>query len=317
MPLSLSLGQSSAISSEAARFLQNVPTIPFAGVLSPFIARPSRVPSMRAQFQKGEDVVEENIIAKYNLSVNTITLGDVPVLVISPPKPTDPSRIIYNVHGGGFMLGTARDRTALLFAAEMNMIVYSVDYTLAPEAKYPVAQNQCLTVYSELIQKFDPQHILGLSSSAGVPLIIAVLNRARSEKLPMIAGLALFAPATDISGAGDSLTFNESRDVMPPILSLELVRQNYLGTADPKDPLVSPIFAEYGPHFPPTVMITGTRDVMMSGAVRFYWKLREVKVQVEILIMEGMWHGFNWEPDLPEAIQVRSAVRKFLQELIK
>jgi len=82
-------------------------------------------------------------------------------------------------------------------------------------------------------------------------------------------------PATDVSGAGDSLSFNKSRDVMPPVLSLKLLKQNYLGDADPN---VSPIFAEYGPHFPPTVMVTDTRDVMMSGGIRFFWKLEEAKV---------------------------------------
>jgi monoterpene epsilon-lactone hydrolase len=316
MPLSLTSGQKSIISPQAAEFLSNVPQIPFAKLLSPFLARPGRVPDMRAQFQKGEDVIEEGIIKKHNLSTKQVTMGDVPVLIISPPNPTDNSKVIFNIHGGGFVLGTARDRTALLFAAEMNMVVYSVDYTLSPEAKYPVAQNECLAVYREMVKKFKPQDILGLSSSAGVPLILAALNCAKVEGLPMISGLALFAPATDVSGAGDSVTFNAARDVLPPILSIELLKQNYLGTADPSDPLVSPIYADYGSDFPPTVICTGSRDVMMSGGVRFYWKLREANVKVELLIMDSMWHGFNWEIELPEALRARAAVREFLSSLL-
>jgi monoterpene epsilon-lactone hydrolase len=56
----------------------------------------------------------------------------------------------------------------------------------------------------------------------------------------------------------------------------------------------------------------GTRDAMLSSGVRLHWKLRDAGVKVELLISEGMWHGFNWGEDVPDAVQVTGAVRRVL-----
>jgi monoterpene epsilon-lactone hydrolase len=118
--------------------------------LAPFLSAPSRVPGFRAQFQKGEDLIEEGIISKHNLQLKTISIANIPVLVIQPPRNKHESKIMFNIHGGGFIMGTARDRSALLMAAEMGITVCSIEYTLSPEAKYPVARDQCIDVYRQL-----------------------------------------------------------------------------------------------------------------------------------------------------------------------
>ena len=82
---------------------------------------------------------------------------------------------------------------------------------------------------------------------------------------------------------------------------------------DLHDPAVSPIYASYDSGFPPTVINTGTRDSLMSNSVRLFWVLREAGADVELLVSEGMWHGFNWEPALPEAVRARAAVYDFLR----
>ncbi len=92
-----------------------------------------------------------------------------------------------------------------------------------------------------------------------------------------------------------------------------MVSQNYPPIEqDVKDPLYSPVYAQYNALFPRTVITVGTRDFALSNGVRFYWKLRDAGVEVELLISEGMWHGFNWEADMPEALQSRAAVLEFL-----
>ena len=54
---------------------------------------------------------------------------------------------------------------------------------------------------------------------------------------------------------------------------------------------------------------------MLSSGVRLYWKLRESGCRVQLLVEEGMWHGFNWEEGIPEADRMRAAVRQFLEEV--
>lgn len=272
---------------------------------------------MRAQFQAGEDKIEESIIAKYKLKLEKTTIADVPVLIIQPPviKPGNEAKIMFNIHGGGFIMGTARDRSALLMSAEMGIRVYSIDYTLAPEAQYPVARDQCMPVYRHLVKTFEPKNIFGMSSSAGGQLMLSMLVLAQQENLPMVAGLVFYTPGADLSESGDSITSNASRDVMHPSFALQLAKQNYIGKYTTSDPLVSPIYADFKTGFPPSVITTGTRDMLMSAGIRLSWKLREVSSKVELLVSDGMWHGFNWEVEMPEAIRVRAAVLKFLNEL--
>jgi monoterpene epsilon-lactone hydrolase len=64
--------------------------------------------------------------------------------------------------------------------------------------------------------------------------------------------------------------------------------------------------------FPQTVITTGARDLILSNGVRLYWTLRDAGVTSELLVMEGGWHGFNWEPDLEERRRARTAVPDFM-----
>lgn len=213
---------------------------------------------------------------------------------------------------------TARDRSALLMAAELGIRVYSIEYTLSPEAKYPVARDQCLDVYRELTRTMDPKEILGMSSSAGGQLMLSTLCLAQRQKLPMIAGLVFYTPGADLSGSGDSMATNATRDVMHPAFLMGMVKKNYLSAGvDLKDPLVSPIYADFEQGFPPSVITTGTRDLLLTPSINLYWKLREVSEKVELLMTDGMWHGFNWEVEMPEAVRVRGAVVKFLEDLVE
>lgn len=312
--MSLTQGQMASISIQAAEYLQKLPRTPFADFLAPFITSPRRIPSFRARFAKIQKPIEEAIISKHNLELKHITIADIPVVVIGPPiiESRNAEKIILNIHGGGFVLGSARDRTGLLMAAEMGIRVYSIEYSLSPEARYPVARDQCLAVYRQLVQLFQPQNIIGMSSSSGCQLMLSMLLLAQREKLPMMACQFLCTPAADLSGAGDSLVANSTRDLMPTSYLLAMVRQNYPCDIDSRDPHYSPLYAEYDRTFPPSVITVGTRDSLLSTGVLLYWKLRDAGVKVELLVTEGMWHGFDWEEEIPEAIRVRAAVRAFL-----
>jgi acetyl esterase/lipase len=123
--------------------------------------------------------------------------------------------------------------------------------------------------------------------------MLSMLLLAQDEELPMPACQFLCTPAADLSGDGDSLVANSRRDLMPTTFLLGMVKQNYPGDVDPKDPLYSPIYAEYNAKFLPSIIMVGTRDSILSTRVCLYWKLRDTGVKVELLVGEGRWHGFN------------------------
>ncbi|ORY00296.1 Alpha/Beta hydrolase protein [Clohesyomyces aquaticus] len=313
--VTVTASQKASISPEAAEFLSKIPMIPFAGLLSPYLASSKRVQGLRNDMATKVSPNEEDLMARHNLKLTPTKIATVPVLIIEPPTLSSEheGKIILNFFGGGFVMGSARERAALLMATEMRIRVYSVEYSKSPETRYPGARDEALTVYRQLISSFGAKNIYGMGSSAGGQILVSMLLIARSEKLPMPARLFLCTPALDLSGAGDSLVSNEGRDVMPASFLSAIVKQNYqLDTVDVKDSYYSPVYADYDASFPPTVISVGTRDLFLSDGVRMYWKLREAGVEAELLVSEGMWHGFNWNETLPEAVRLRRCVREFL-----
>lgn len=271
---------------------------------------------MRQQFQDGEDKIEEQIIADNKLSVKPVNFGGTNGLLIEAADVKRDQGIIINVHGGGFIMGTSRDRNGLLAAAETHLPVYSVEYTLAPEAAAPTALNEVEKFYSALGAQFYNQPIYMTGSSAGSTIVASALVRMHKKAIPMPSAIILFCPALDISGDGDSAVFNGHRDALSTHLSLRLA-QRYIGEHNPHSADISPLYAEIGPWFPPTFMTTGTRDMMLSNVLRFTEKLKQANVPNGYIIKEGMWHGFNWEPKLPEAIETRNEAWAFLQKYSK
>ncbi|KAH8817393.1 Alpha/Beta hydrolase protein [Xylogone sp. PMI_703] len=302
--------QEATISPEAAAWLRAANPLPDNATGDPIL--------FRSHFQSLEDVAEGNLIKRYNLKVEQKSFGGITTLAIEPPsiEPRKESKIIYNIHGGGCVMGTARDRAALYTAGEFGIRVYSVEYSLSPEVKYPVAIDQCLTVYKELIKEFGASNIIVSSSSAGGQLAGCLFRHIHIEKLAAPLGSVFFTPTLDLSAAGDSSVVNDGRDLVPTSMFIESFRTFYLGGADPKDPAVSPIYFGFDNTFPPTIITTGTRDMMLSHAIRLDWKLRSVGVRTSLLVGEGMWHGFNWEADMPEAVACRKEVYRFLETLI-
>src|SRR5690348_5116620 len=128
MGIPLTEGQKGSISREAAEFLSKIRTIPLAGLVASYLTTPTRVLNFRVQYEKFKEL-EESIITKFDLKIKEVKIGGVPVVVIEPPniKPELQSKIIVNVHGGGFVLGRARDRSALIIAGEIGMRVYSIE----------------------------------------------------------------------------------------------------------------------------------------------------------------------------------------------
>lgn len=315
MSLPLAENQAVTLSTAAQAFLRAAPAIRLPQFLYRHLTSPSKVAGIRAQFQAGEDKVEEQLIQQHDLRLERRTLAGVPILVITPAQIAKDMLgvVVMNIHGGGFVMGTARDRTALLTAAELGAQVWSIDYALAPEARFPVAIHQCLAVYQAIVASHDARRVVGVSSSSGGQLMLAMLQLAHAAGTALPGALAMYTPASDISGAGDSVRANDGRDVVPFRMSMALMEQNYLNGADPRDPRVSPIYADYPSTFSPTVISTGTRDLLLSNSTRLYWKLRAAGVPSELLVTEGGWHGHNWEPELEEGKRMRTAVYEFLR----
>lgn len=270
-----------------------------------------------AQFEKAE--LEENMRTLQPVITDTLIDG-IKVYVITPKtiKPENQNRIAYYIHGGGYVMGSATDQTGLIMADELGLKTYSLDYSLAPEAKFPVAMNQALTVYKYLVKQYDAKNIVGYSTSAGCSHMLGMLLKAQQENLPMLRAISLLSPSIDLSGNGDSFKANEHRDIIGLKNQIDkLYLPPFTGTRNMKDPLLkdpflSPIYGNYTSDFPPVVITTSTRDLFLSNSSRLYWKLKAAGVLAQLDVAEGMWHAFTVYKTIPESIAARKSAQNFL-----
>ncbi len=86
----------------------------------------------------------------------------------------------------------------------------------------------------------------------------------------------------------------------------------YLEGTNPKDPLVAPINSpETLARFPPTLIITGTRGFELSAALYTHTQLVKRGVEAELHVWEGLFHGFFYNPDVPESKDAYDVMVKF------
>ena len=219
----------------------------------------------------------------------------------------------FDIHGGGFVAGGGEmcRMLAKIRAADYGARVFSVDYRLAPEHPYPAALDDCLAAYHAILEQVEASNLVVGGSSAGGNLAAALLLRARAEGLPLPAALLLLTPATDMTASGDSRTTNRLLDV-----SLYGGAGSgpaaYLGNSDPRDPYLSPLFGEFGADWPPTLLTTGTRDLLLSDTVMMHRRLREAGVDAQLLVTEAGVHvGFMGSA--PEDRYIMDECRKFVR----
>ncbi len=136
-----------------------------------------------------------------------------------------------------------------------------------------------------------------------------MILRARDEGFPLPVALVLLTPEVDLTESGDSFHTNLGIDnVLTESLadSIEL----YAGEHDLRHPYLSPLFGDLSSPFPPTFVQAGTRDLLLSNAVRMHRKLRNGGVDAQLHVFEAMPHGGFF--GAPEDDELTEEIRRFL-----
>lgn len=217
----------------------------------------------------------------------------------------------FHIHGGGFVSGGGEmcRLLAKIRAIDFGGQVFSVDYRLAPEHHHPAALDDCLAAYREILASVEPAGLVVGGDSAGGNLAAALMLRLADAGLPLPAALLLITPATDAAGRGDSRAINRLIDVS--LFGDSGGVASYFGGGDPNDPYISPVFGEIGPDWPPTLLTTGTRDLLLSDTVMMHRTLREAGVAADLLVTEAGLH-ISFMGTAPEDEFVKSECRKFV-----
>lgn len=95
-----------------------------------------------------------------------------------------------------------------------------------------------------------------------------------------------------LTKTGDTVRTNEYLDNIIPTHDglLDAAARVYAGREDLRNPLVSPVYGDFK-GFPPAILVTGTRDLLLSDAVRVHRKLRQAGVAAQLHVFEGLSHA--------------------------
>jgi acetyl esterase/lipase len=206
--------------------------------------------------------------AVYPVNITEDKIAGIPVKIVTPATigPGKSDRVLICVHGGGFNADSGSLTESIPIASLTQTKVVSVLYRLAPEHPFPAAVDDAVAVYKDLLKTYKPNNIALYGTSAGAILTAETAARLKQLGLPLPGALGVFSGMGDFSQVGDSIAMyalgglSGHLDPPPPTIR----DSEYVGSTNPKDPVLSPLYADVH-GFPPTLFITSGRDILLSG----------------------------------------------------
>ena len=228
-------------------------------------------------------------------------------------------RVVLYLHGGAWFLGSTNTHRRLTgaLAKKAGVRVLVINYRLAPEHPFPAALEDCQAAYEWLLSTgIRPENLVLAGDSAGGNLALALLVALRDQGKPLPAGAVGFSPATDLTGSGESYQTRKKLDPYFRNMTKGSISRDYLGEADPHQPLLSPLFADLA-GLPPLLLQVGDREILLDDSLRFADKARQAGVEVQLEVWEGMFHVFQLYADLlPEARKAIAHTAEFIRTRI-
>ena len=297
------------------------------------IAAPYRVPAWDADPKSAAEWKElvnalaaaaasaqKGVREKLGITMEPTVIGGVKAFIISPKEiaPANRNRLLVHVHGGGYVYnpGEAGTGEATLMAAYGGFKIISFDYRMPPDYPYPAAMDDAMAVWKEAIKMQDPKNMAIFGTSTGGGMTLAMILRARQEGVSLPAAIAPGTPWSDLTETGDTYKTNEWLDNVLVSYSgyLSHAAKLYANGHDLKDPQLSPIYGDFT-GFPPAILTSGTRDLLLSLTVLAHRKLRRAGVEADLQVFEGMSHAeYLIAPNSPESKEAFEEIARFFDK---
>jgi len=254
----------------------------------------------------------------YPVKVEETTTAGVRTDIITPLSAPENNRVLINLHGGGFNSDSGSLIEGVPIANLARTKVVSVYYRLAPENPFPAAVDDVVAVYRELLKTYKPHNIGIYGTSAGAILTAEVTVRLQRLGLPLPAALGIFSGLADFSRVGDSrqmFTLKGLPGQLEPFDPSHLPEDPYVGKTDRKDPVLSPLFADLR-GMPPTLLITSTRDLLLSDTAMFHRALLHAGDDAQLVVFEALPHAFWYNFNLPETTEALQIMANFFDQKV-
>ena len=253
------------------------------------------------------------------VTVASDTIAGVPVRRITPlhVPAANADKVLLNLHGGGFDSDSGSYTETIPIAYYARVPVVAALYRLAPEHPFPAAMDDAVAVYRELLKTHKPEQIAIYGTSAGAILTGEVAVQLKQLSLPEPAALGIFSGFGDFARSGDSVHLYGLRGLTgylaPPGEEKPL---SYVGNADLKNPVLSPMYADLK-GMPPALFVTSGRDLLLSGTTDLDRAFLRAGDDARLMVFDGLPHAFWYNPELPESIEANRAMAKFLAGHLK
>jgi monoterpene epsilon-lactone hydrolase len=225
-------------------------------------------------------------------------------------------RVLVNLHGGGFNSDSGSLIEGVPICNLAKIKVVSVYYRLAPENPFPAAVDDVVAVYKELLKQYKPQNIGIFGTSAGGILTAEATVKLKQLGLPLPGALGLFTMLADFSNPGDSVnlfTLNGFPGNLAPQHTGNQPPSEYAPNTDPKDPVLSPLYADLH-GMPPSLLVTSTRDLLLSGTTIFHRALLRSGNDAQLVVYEALPHAFWYHFQMPETRECLATMAKFFDQ---
>lgn len=274
--------------------------------------------------RKNLDDLQSSPIFKYPADITssmfaTSKWGTVKLYFIAPVDCSDTRNIILYIHGAGWVFGDFHTHEKLVreLAARTSSLVVFPEYSLAPEAQYPIAIEQCYEVLTKLplltqdkFPKINFNKLTVAGDSAGGNMAIAVCLMAKYRKGPLIHKQVLYYPVTNAKF--DTASYDEfSEGYYLTRTSMQWFWDQYAPKeSERREITASPLRAhpEWLKGLPATIIINGQADVLRDEGEDFGLKLRIAGVDVTALRVQGTIHDFVMLNSLDQSNSCRIAM---------
>jgi acetyl esterase/lipase len=202
----------------------------------------------------------------------------------------------------------------MMIASRAKMPVLSIDYRMPPKHPFPAALDDVVTLYRHVLGNLPASSIAMGGTSAGAGLTLAAVHRLIELGVDTPGALFAGTPWADLTKTSDTLFTHESVDRVLVQYEglLEGAAKLYADGRDLKDQFLSPVYGSFD-RFPPTYLVSGTRDMLLSDTVRVHRKLRSAGVIADLNVYEGLSHaGYMIAANTPESQQVYAELNDFL-----
>ena len=266
---------------------------------------------------------EIDLSARYNVAMTPGIRGGVNTWEFMPGEGvTDKNkeRVLINLHGMLFNVDSRMDAIleSIPIASVGKVKVISVDYRVAPEHFFPAASEDVAAVYRDLLKTYKPENI-GLYGCTTPSLAAQSIAWFIKEDLPVPGAIGMLGGGANRLD-GDSMHIAEaiSGENYFEFFDKHLTGvDGYFKNTGMNNPLIWPLeFDDVASQFPPSLMISATRDPLLSSTVHAHQKLTKLGVSAELHVWDGVEMLFNQLSITVESREAHEVVVKFFDKYL-